>query len=83
MAVHPAVGWLIGRRSITRFGRRVRSSVSVGLATGTVGAASSTAGSVPIVPTEADALSKAEAAGDYDATMAIKAQQIVRQIGLG
>ncbi len=29
MAAHPAVGWLIGRRSSTRFGRRVRSSATV------------------------------------------------------
>ena len=33
MAAHSAVGWLIGRSSSTRFGRRVRSLVIVEVAT--------------------------------------------------
>jgi hypothetical protein len=35
-----------------------------------------TAGSVPVSPTESDALAAAEAAGDYGLTMAIKGQQV-------
>jgi hypothetical protein len=45
--------------------------------------AASTVGSVPIVPTETEALARAEAAGDYDATMEIKSHQIARRIGPG
>ena len=34
------------------------------------------AGSVPVAPTEGDALAKAEADGDYKTTLAIKSQQL-------
>lgn len=43
-------------------------------------AASQTAGSVPIVPSEADDLAAAEAAGDYQKTLDIKSRQIEAQI---
>ncbi len=38
--------------------------------------AGQTAGSVPVAPTQGDALAKAEAEGDYATTMAIKGQQL-------
>ena len=37
------------------------------------------AGSVPVSPTESEALAKAEAEGDYQTTMAIKGAQVARQ----
>ena len=42
--------------------------------------ASATAGSVPVVPTQDDALARAEAVGDYQTTLEIKSNQIARML---